>query len=235
MNLFGQEAEDQLKLALAVAIAGATLAALWGLFGLHDASVFRAPARLRVDVVDALRQAGVPSLEVEMRGQRALLYGYVPRRGQIEIARHAALTAAGAGGPWAGGVTAVDVLNVHVGPTDSPFAWRASRDGSSVILSGSTPSESARRALLADAAALFPNAVALDQMHAAGGSPAANWTEAARDALRQLATLNSGEARLSDAEIVIVGGGSQAAVTALRNHYQHPPAPFRARLETSVQ
>ncbi|MES1201493.1 MAG: hypothetical protein ABUS57_08585 [Pseudomonadota bacterium] len=229
------DVEHQLHLTLIIAAFGVVVATIWGLFGPHDGAVTRMQIALRSDVVAALEHQGLDGIEVELKGQSAHLYGIVARREQIETARQAALTAAGAGGPWAGGVTAVDVLGLHVGPVDSPFAWRAWRDGSSLVLSGSAPSEASRRVLLTRAGALFPNAVALDQMHAAGGSPSAQWTDFALDALQQLSTLNSGEARLSGAELVISGGGSQAAVAALRKHYEHPPAPFTARLETSVQ
>ncbi|HVY85037.1 MAG TPA: hypothetical protein VG943_07880 [Caulobacterales bacterium] len=235
MKFFDNDPDDQLKLALAAAIAGVVITTLWGLFGLHQGSVLRIPQTLRGDVVHALERADLASLEVDMHGQRALLTGFVANRGQIDEARRTALTAAGPGGPWAGGVTAVDVLGVHVGTVERPFAWRAWRDGSSLVLSGAVPSERARRTLLTEAGALFPNAVSLDQMHAAGGAPSSNWTAVALDALKQLSMLNSGEARISDNEIVITGGGTQAAVDVLRAHYQQPPAPFRARLETSVQ
>ena len=235
MKYWSAEPEDQQRLTFFAASICAGLVTVWGLFGLHEGSVTRTEAVLRTHVEAALRGAGLPGLEVRMHGQRAMLFGVVATRAQIEAARQAALAAAGPGGAWAGGVTLADVYGVHVGPVDSPFALRIWRDGSSVVLSGSAPSETAKRALLADAAALFPNAVALDQMHVAGGAPAANWTETARDAMKQLASLNSGEARLSDTDIVIQGGGSQGAVDAVRRHYQQPPAPFRASVQTSVQ
>jgi len=235
MNLLGPEPEDQLRLTFIAACIAAGLVTLWGLFGYHDGSVTRTEAALRARVEAALRNAGFPGLEVEMHGQRAMMFGVVSNRSQIGAVRDAALSSAGPGGAWAGGVTIADVYGVHVGTVDSPFALRIWRDGSSVLLTGSAPSENAKRALLNDAAAFFPNAVPLDQMHVAGGAPSSNWTEVARDAMKQLATLNSGEVRINDAGIVIEGGGSQAVVDAMRRHYEHPPAPFHASIEASVQ
>ncbi|MES1200340.1 MAG: hypothetical protein ABUS57_02690 [Pseudomonadota bacterium] len=236
MNVFNAtEPEDQLRVTFIAACIGAGLATLWGLFGLHEGSVTRTEAVLQGRVEAALRDAGLPGLEVQMHGQRAMMFGIVSSRAQITAAHDAALSAAGAGGAWAGGVTIADVYGVHVGASDSPFALRIWRDGSSLVLDGAAPSESARRALLADATALFPNAVALDKMHVAGGAPSANWVAMTRDVMQRLSTLSSGEARLSDADIVIEGGGSQNAVNALRRHYQNPPAPFHVSIQASVQ
>lgn len=235
MSAADRAPEGHLHLALLIAVAGVCAMVLWGLFGFHDGSALRAPTVLRGQVENALRAAGFTGLEVQMHGQRALVFGVVANRDQIAAAREAALAAAGAGGPWAGGVTSVDMFGVHVGAVEHPFAWRAWRDGSSLVLTGAAPSESTRRALLADAAALFPNAVTLDQMHVAGGAPSPRWREVARDALAELATLNSGEARINETEVVLMGGGSQAAVDAMKRHYHAPLAPFQVRIEASVQ
>ncbi len=226
---------DQLRIAFIVAIGGAIVTALAGMFGFHDGSVWRAPIVLEHRVETALEDASLPGVEVDMHGQKAMLRGVVPNTEAIATAQHAALHAAGAGGAWAGGVTHVDASGLSVGAIEHPFAWRVWRDGSSVVLSGAAPSEAARATLSADATELFPNAITLDDMHVAGGAPTANWTDVARDAIRQLARLGNGEVRISDTEIALTGRGREADVRAVRTRYETPPANYTARIDVNVE
>jgi OOP family OmpA-OmpF porin len=214
--------------------AGALVAVLLGMLAPHDGAVWRAPQVLRDRVVTALSAAGYGGLDVEMRGQQAVLSGIVEDEADIPEARRAAMNAAGAGGAWAGGVTSVDVEGVQVGRFDSPYIWSVRRDGASVVLTGAVPSESAKTQLLETAAAAFQNAEPVDQMRVAGGAPSAHFTDVARDAVRALAQLNSGEARIVDSQIVVIGDGGQAGVTALRRTFEDPPAPFHSRLAVTV-
>ncbi|HRO04266.1 MAG TPA: hypothetical protein PLS69_11745, partial [Terricaulis sp.] len=99
--------EPRRPIALWVGLIGAGVTAIAGMFGMHNASVWRLPAVLEARVEQALLAADFGGLEVEMDGQRAKLRGLVGDEAAIAAATRAALSAAGAGGPWAGGVTVV--------------------------------------------------------------------------------------------------------------------------------
>lgn len=217
------------------ALAAAIVAALFGMLGPHDGAIWRMPGALEARVSRALESAGLGSLEVAMSGQRARLAGVVPNEAAVALAARTALTAAGGGGPWAGGVTHVEVKDVGVGEAESPFAWRAVKEARTVTLWGAAPSEPARDALLIRARALFPNYEIVDRMRIAGGAPSSAWRRVALDALGQLAKLDRGEARMSDAALVVVGEGAAEAVSEVRNHYDEAlPPPFRARADVIV-
>lgn len=220
---------------LPLGIGGAVFAVLLGMFAPHDGAVWRAPAVLREKAATALIANGFAGLSVEMSGQRATLSGVVEDEADIARARHAALTAAGAGGAWAGGVTQVDVSGVSVGVFERPFVWRARREASRIVLSGAAPSETARAALMATAQQSFPNAEALDEMHVAGGAASPSFLDVAREAVRLLAGLHVGEVRITDAQIAVLGDGAQAGVDALNAAFADPPAPFRARIDVTIE
>lgn len=220
--------------ALLVGLIGAGVATLAGILGAHDASVWRLPSALQTRVETGLRASGQGGLEVRMDGQRALLRGIVADDAAIELARRSALTAAGAGGAWAGGVTAVDVSGVAVGRVDRPYRWSVRRNGERVVLSGATPSEPAKAELMAAAAAAFPNAETVDEMHVAGGAASPRFATLARDAIRALARLRHGEARFIDNQIVFIGDGNQQGVDSLRSAFEAPPAPYRARFDVTI-
>jgi hypothetical protein len=86
-----------------------------------------------------------------MDGQHARLRGIVEDEADIASAREAAMTAAGAGGAWAGGVTSVDSEDVRVGAFDRRYAWSARRVEERGTLLGAAPIKvtrsSSRRAL----------------------------------------------------------------------------------------
>ena len=225
---------DRLRLMFWSGMGGATLAALAGMAGFHDASIWRMPGALEARVEAALQAGGHGGIDVRMNGQQAVLRAIVADAGAISAATAAALHAAGPGGPWAGGVTSVDASGLSVGPVVRPFAWRMRREGGRGVLSGVAPSEAARADLLAAAATAFPNAEIIDDMQAAGGAPSPNWTEMARNVIRALATLNQGEGRMTNTQIALIGDGEYAAVERLRADYAAPPAPFRASVTASV-
>jgi OOP family OmpA-OmpF porin len=224
----------RLPMAFWAGVVGAGLAALAGLFGVHNGSVWRLPAVLQERVETALQAGGYAGLEVRMSGQRAVLRGVVDDESAIAAARHVALTAAGAGGGWAGGVTSVDASGVAVGRVDRPYAWSAQRGQDRVVLAGAAPSEAAQHELLLAAQRAFPNADVVDGMHVAGGAPSPRFTRVASDVLRGLARLGAGEARIADAQIVFIGDGGQEAVDALNRDFANPPAPFRTRMAVTV-
>ncbi|MET0181749.1 MAG: OmpA family protein [Caulobacterales bacterium] len=213
----------------------AIVAALVGLLGPHGGSIWRLPQNLQVSVEQALKAAGAGGLEVNMEGQRAVLAGIVGSEADIAAAQRAALSAAGPGGAWAGGVSSADVSGVSVGEAEHPFEWRARKADNKVTLSGAAPSQDAREALLEHARANFQTGDVIDNMHVAGGAPSGRWRYLAFDALDQLSKLAKGEARFSDERIVVLGEGDRAAVESVRAFYdQTMPEPYRARAEVSV-
>ncbi|HRP10276.1 MAG TPA: OmpA family protein [Terricaulis sp.] len=226
--------EPRRPIALWVGLIGAGVTAIAGMFGMHNASVWRLPAVLEARVEQALLAADFGGLEVEMDGQRAKLRGLVGDEAAIAAATRAALSAAGAGGPWAGGVTVVDASGVELGRVDSPYYWRAWREEGRIVLEGAAPSEAAREELMEAARTAFPNARAVDGMHIAGGAASPRFTDMAREGVRAIARLNTGEVRIADSQIVFIGDGNNQAFEALKSAFANPPAPFRARIDVTV-
>lgn len=227
--------ETLLRRPLFVLGAGGVIAMLLiGMLGPHDGAFWRLPQVLKERVATALITSGHPGVSVEMRGQEAVLHGLVEDQGDVVAVRSAALEAVGPGGPWAGGVTSVDVSDVKPGAFEHPYAWSAKRDGLRLEITGAAPSAAARSAIHAAANQAFPNDRVIDQMHIAGGAPSPYFTEVAASALQRLAALSSGEVRIVDDQLVFIGDGGQQAVAALRAAFASPPPPFRARLDVTV-
>lgn len=226
--------DDGVRPALWIGIAGALIATLAGMFGFHDASVWRMPSALKERAATALQAEGFQGLDVEMRGQRAVLRGIVESEDDIALAQRAALQAAGAGGAWAGGVTSVDVEGIEPGVFERPYAFTVRRDGVRVVLEGAVPSEQARDQLMQLANASFPTQEKVNQLRVAGGSPSPYFLDVARTAVRAVALLNTGQARIVDTQIAVIGDTGQAGASSIRQAFAEPPAPFRVRLEVSV-
>jgi OmpA-OmpF porin, OOP family len=229
-----EERETWTRPALMIGIGGAVLSMLLGMLAPHGGAVWYAPRVLEERVATALSAAGHHGLVVDMHGQRAALSGIVDSEAAIDAARRAALGAAGPGGPWAGGVTSVDVSGVSVGAVERPFAWSARRAGARLVLSGPVPSEASKDAILASARGAFPNGEHVDEMRIAGGAPSPRFTAVASAAVRVLGALNSGEARIVDNQIVVIGDGSQRAVDAVRRALSNPPPPFNTRFALTI-
>jgi OOP family OmpA-OmpF porin len=215
-------------------VGGAAVAAGLGMLSPQGGALWRLPTNLQARVETALGAAGQGGLAVEMRGQRAVLHGIVEDPSDIAVAQNAALTAAGPGGAWAGGVTSVDVSDLHPGVFDRPYAWSLRRYGNRVILAGAAPSQASREMLMNVARAAFQNASVVDAMHVAGGAPSPRFTDMAGNAVRMVARLGAGQARILDDQIVFIGDGNQQAVDALRQAFADPPPPFRARLDVTI-
>jgi OOP family OmpA-OmpF porin len=214
---------------------GVIIAALIGMLApLSGGAVWRVPGDLKEQVATALSANGFAGLDVEMNGQRAILRGNVEEEADIVAAREAALKAAGGGGLWSGGVTSVNTASLHAGTFERPFAWSVRREASRVVLSGAAPSENARAELMAVTSQAFQNIEAVDDMHVAGGAASPLFSEMARRAVRAVAELNMGEARIIDNQIVVIGDGGQAGVVAVREALGAPPAPFRSRLAVTI-
>lgn len=233
MDRFG-DTEARRRPLMYAAFGAAGLFALMGLIAPYDGATWRVPQVLEQRIATALMASGHAGLEIDMQGQRALLRGVLASEDDIEAARRAALAAAGAGGPWAGGVTSADASGIAIGPMERPFVWSVRREGARVILEGAAPSQTVRMDLLAAAQRRFPNTQAVDRMHVAGGAPSPAFADMAGTALRLLPDLATGEARIVDSQIVIIGDGNQRAVDALHHAFANPPAPFRVRLAVTV-
>jgi outer membrane protein OmpA-like peptidoglycan-associated protein len=213
---------------------GAVVAALVGMFGPHDGSVFGLPRALEARIEAALSNAGMPGVEVIMDGQRASLYGVVGAEDRIAEARLLALGAAGAGGPWPGGVTHVDASGLSVGAFEQPYVWGVRRSGDSVVLVGAAPSAYARERIQEAAVRAFGAAAPVNSMHIAGGAAGPDFTDMAIAAVRALARLHVGEARIVDDRVVLIGDGDQSAVDAAHAAFIAPPPPFGARLALTI-
>jgi outer membrane protein OmpA-like peptidoglycan-associated protein len=198
-----------------------TLAAM---FGPHPVSLAGVEARLKTQVEKALTRQGFSEIAVEMDGQTAILSGGVGSVAEQAGAEAVALSAAGPGGVYVGGVTDVD-NQIIVGTRVSPFSWSAERTSAGVTLAGHVPSESARKRLLETARARFSGAKITDRMIVALGAPSRDWIEIANEALQQLGKLKHGKARLVDARLAIVGEGEQAAVADVGARYDRALAP----------
>jgi outer membrane protein OmpA-like peptidoglycan-associated protein len=218
-----------------VGAAGAVIVMLLGMFAPNGGAVWRLPQILQQRVAAALITSGHPGISVDMQGQRAVLHGFVETADDVAAVRSAALTSVGAGGPWAGGVTSADTQDVKVGAFVRPFLWSAKRDGFRLEISGSAPSNEAKAAIRAAVAQAFPNDRVVDSTTVAGGAPSPYFTQVVSTAIQRLAALNSGEVRIADDQLVFIGDGNQSAVNALRAAFANPPAPFRIRLDVTVE
>ena len=98
-------------------------------------------------------------------------------------------------------------------PLASPFVWSARRDGRSVTLSGSVPSEGLRASVLAAARRALPQAEILDGMPLARGAPA-SFSAATTFALTRLAGLANGLVTLTDSTLAVSGTAVDAAAYA---------------------
>ncbi len=229
-----QDSSEPTRPLLLLGLGGVALAVLLGMLAPHDGALWRLPLVLEQRVETALLASGQGGLEIKLDGQRALLSGLVEDQADIAAAESAALRAAGAGGLWAGGISEVDVSGVSVGAFARPYLWSARREAARLVLSGSVPSEAARDDLMAAAASAFPSAERIDSMQVAGGAPSPSFTDTARTGIRLLAGLHSGEVRFVDSHMVVIGDGGQEAADALRAAFANPPAPFRVRLDVTV-
>lgn len=208
-----------------------------GLVTVTLVGLFLAPqieSGLKERVATALSARGFPGVDVEMSGQRAIVRGIVEDEADIVAVRAAALGAAGGGGAWSGGVTSVNTAGLRVGTFERPFAWSIKRDASRVVLSGAVPSEDTRADLMAVAAQAFGDAETVDDMHVAGGAASPLFSGMARRAVRAVAELNTGEARIIDHQIVVIGDGGQAGVHDVQTSFATIPAPFRTRLALTI-
>ena len=101
----------------------------------------------------------------------------------------------------------VDIL----APETKPYAWGATRNATGLTLTGFAPSDAARIAIAARAAAIFPNVQIANRMQVARGAPAGDFAATAAYGLAELGKLASGSVGLSDSNYSISGAASNAA------------------------
>jgi len=217
------------------ALGAIVVVVLIAMLGGHAAAPVGIERGLKGKVEAALQAADVRNVSVEMDGQTVRLIGVAQNEEARTDAVEAALTAAGPGGPWAGGVARVDAEHLVIGSPISPYSWRVSRRGDAVTMTGSVPTPRIKRRLLERAQSAFQGARVRDETRIAPGAPNADWESVAANAITQVAKLRSGEARLNDARLVVLGDGDVGAVEQVTAFYNQPlPAPYRARVEANV-
>ncbi len=187
----------------------------------------RIEARLQAAAEAALRESGLDDwAQVRVDGQTAWLTGDAPREEDRGDARAAVFAAAGPGGWWRGGVTAVQDRTV-LAATLSPFVWSATVRDRQVTLSGGAPSRAARTEIRQYATELFPGGV-MDDMRVARGAPdEQGWNAAAQLVLSQLSRLSEGRAAIVDLAITLEGAAaSEDDAERVRQAMGRAPAVF---------
>lgn len=217
-------------------IGGAMLTALFAMLVLPGFTMGDLQRQLQKRAEDALRAD--PQLagwaKVELDGQRATVSGAAPSEELRQRAERTVLTSSGAGGDYAGGVTRVQ-NDVLVGEAVKPYTWTAKRTAAGIALSGHAPTQGIKDTLLLQARQMF-NAAAEDTMRVAPGAPVGEWRRVAALGLEMLTSLKTGEARLVDNRLVIVGEGSEANVAALRARAATGPASgYEVRVDVTVE
>jgi len=206
---------------------GALLAAVGILLAApHALSPAGAQALLGAQVQSRLEEEGLGFAQARMRGQTAILTGHAPSAAARARAEQVALTAAGAGGPWLGGVARV-VNEVEVGHGDSgPQAWLAVRADGRLRLQGAAPTAQIKADLLRRAEALSSgSAPVLDASTLSGQPVRAGWERLATEALHHLARLQSGEVRFVGERVFLLGVGGMDAVARARQWADAEPPP----------
>lgn len=215
-------------------LGGAFLITLLAMFALPGFTMASLQDRLETRANEALKASGFNWATVKMDGQRAIIRGAAPSDAAMQKAVDVALKSSGAGGPYAGGVTAV-VNELIVGPPVSPYTWGVRRTDKDVTLSGNVPSESVRRDLISYARArlgLQPQ----DAMRVSGGVPGGDWERVARWSVDQVAQLKRGEARMADNRVIVLGEGEANAVKELQARAAMGVAPgFESRIDVTVE
>lgn len=102
------------------------------------------------------------------------------------------------------------------------YQWLATKAGNAVKLGGYVPNDAARAEILKTAKASFPGQDVVDEMKLARGAPSDAWLPGVVFALKQLAGLKSGEAKLDGLSLAMSGEaadskGYRAVKTALAN------------------
>jgi len=217
-------ARNILLIALAGLLAVTALAMVAGPF-----SIASLQSRLEANARAALDRREMDWAHVRFRGQEAIVSGAAPNDTAREIALEVVAGSTWSGGRIAGGVTHV-VDEITDARTDRGFSFRADvAFRGRVLIRGDATDAEARDAIARFAAANFPNGADSDLTLIPGGAPAAEWEEAAKRLLGQLARLERGAIVLSGQQGGLYGDAENPQIArSVANTLQTMPAPFRA-------
>ena len=177
----------------------------------HSAAALEKRLETRAQL--ALQQAGIDWANVEMDGQTAILSGAAPSEDAVEDAARTVLRSSGKGGLLFGGVAQVET-RVHPADAVRPYSWSVEKmPTGGLALSGHVPSKAVRTALVAEAETVSGGAVE-DRMLMATGVPPGNWQGIAQLAIRQVAELDAGDAKLVDHVLTVRGNVGDDALRA---------------------
>lgn len=144
---------------------------------------------------------GLSWAAAEASGRNVTLHGVAPSTESQEAAIRSAAATAGVRSV----ADASDLLALA-----TPYVWTAKKDGRTVTLTGSVPSEAFRNSVLAAARRALPDAAIRDEMTLARGAPAA-FNAGTLFALQRLASLGSGMATLTDGVLAVSGTAAASA------------------------
>lgn len=100
-----------------------------------------------------------------------------------------------------------------VPPRVSPYTWQAERSSTQLVISGHVPSEEDRARLFGYVKELFPKLAIIDRMETAAGSTK-GWFRATSVLADQLARLDTGKARMTDAGLLLEGNAASEDIAA---------------------
>ncbi|WP_417483303.1 hypothetical protein [Maricaulis sp.] len=217
-------ARNILLIALAGLLAVTGLSMAFGPF-----SIASLQSRLETNARAALDRREMDWAHVRFRGQEAIVTGAAPNDTAREIALEVVAASTWSGGSIAGGVTNV-VDETTDARTDRGFSFRADvAFRGRVLIRGDATDAAARDAIARFATANFPNGADSDLTLIPGGAPAAEWEEAAKRLLGQLARLERGAIVLSGQQGGLYGDAENPQIArSVANTLQTMPAPFRA-------
>jgi len=196
-------------------------------------------SRLEARARAALADVGAGWADVDIDGQKAVLYGAAPSREALGRAKAALAGAPWRAGPLFGAVTAIDAsfATVDAGPPlIEPFIWLAERQGEELIFAGYAPSEAARDAIAQLAAMRFAGFAITDETEIARGAPPEEpWLAAASISLQALARLEPGGVEASDTAFTVTGvPASPEDADAIRILMDATPAGVEGRAVISL-
>jgi OOP family OmpA-OmpF porin len=145
----------------------------------------------------ALAKSGAHWAEVAFDGRDANLRGNATNDDEPDEAEEALSRV------W--GIRDID-NNAGLPPKIEPYLWSARRRGNRVRLHGYVPNRQTRHVVIGIAQATLPGMEVVDRMHVGRGAPPADtWIAGLSFALKQLASLKRGDARLEGVALSISG------------------------------
>ena len=197
---------------------------------LSPLSVFGLQERLETSAAAALAQREHNWAHVDVRGQVAVLSGAAPSAAARDDARRTVLRSTWSGGVVAGGISRVRDETTQA-REETGFAFRADLLNGRVLIRGDATDAASRDAIAEFARATFPAGADADLTLIPGGAPSAEWEDAAKRLLGQLARLDRGAIVLDGQQGGIIGQAAnpqvaQSVATAL----SLLPEPYRAAI-----